>query len=179
MDSDMTKKSKTVAHASSIKGAGGMSFKDILSGAPAAVAAVTALGFTALVSREWAYYYGLGAVDFISLTSPANYISAALRELPVPLVGFVVGVIFMKMFLGRAFGLILGEPSGGGGLSQRVLRLGYVVFTLMAVAGFGVGVVQFLYVRTGFNPTTGWILPRRGVLGPVHAVVCYTPARTF
>ena len=48
-----------------------MLFTDVLSGVPTAVAALTALIFTASAAREWAYYYGLGAVDFISLVSPA------------------------------------------------------------------------------------------------------------
>ena len=78
----------------------GMLFTDVLSGVPTAVAALTALIFTASAAREWAYYYGLGAADFISLVSPADYTSADLLWLPAfMLLGAVIAVL--EMFLLR------------------------------------------------------------------------------
>ena len=88
------KKPKTVPRASPINSTDGMSSKDVLSSVASAVAVLAALSFISLAAREWAYHAGLGATDFITLTSPATYTSAALRGLPIPLLFFVVGGCF-------------------------------------------------------------------------------------
>ena len=76
----MTEESKTEAQTSPINGVVGVSFKDVMSVLPAVIAGLTVLVFTASAAREWAYYHVIGE-DFISLASPADYTSAALREL--------------------------------------------------------------------------------------------------
>ncbi len=58
-----------------------MLFKSFLRRAPAAVAALTGLILTASAAREWAYYRVIG-MEFISLVSPTDYASAAVRWLP-------------------------------------------------------------------------------------------------
>ena len=68
-----------------------MSSKDFQWTIPASVAVLTALSFVAAAVGEWAYYRGLGALEFISLASPADYTSAAMLWLPATLVGMAVG----------------------------------------------------------------------------------------
>ena len=148
------KKPKTVARASPINSTDGMSSKDVLSSVAAAVAVLAALSFISLAAREWAYYFGLGATDFISLTSPATYTSAALRGLPIPLLFFVVGGVLTRMLIGPIF-----PPQSDGKRSRRPLNpwLGYLAVSLVGVPWIFLS--WFIYVKTGFNPATSLIFP--------------------
>ena len=165
----MTKESKTVAHASPINGFDGMSFKDVLNSVTAAVAVLAALSFIASAVREWAYYFGLGASDFISLSSAGAYASAALRGSPLPFVLFVAGGVITQILIWPTFRRILESPrlssprQPNGKFSRRSPCLGYLFFTSLAVFGFFFG--QYMQVRTGLNPATSLMYLSAGCWG--------------
>ena len=148
------KKPKTGDRASAFNSTDGMSSKDVLSSAAAAVAVLAALSFISLAAREWVYYSGLGATDFISLTSPATYTSAALRGLPIPFLFFVAGGVLTRMLIGPIF-----PRQSDGKRSRRPLSpgSGYLAISLVGVPLIFIG--WFIYVRTGFNPATSLIFP--------------------
>ena len=97
----------------------------------------------AAAGGEWAYYRGLGALDFISLASPADYTSAAMLWLPATLVGVAVGSGYQRI----TWLLIMGprQPSDEEKKSRRLE--GYLVLTSMLLASFLMAWV--LHVRLG------------------------------
>ena len=132
-----------------------MSSKGFQWNIPAAVAALTALIFAVSAVREWAYYCVIG-MDFIFLTSPADYTGATLRVLPMLFVGAVVGSVAGKMSF--RFVVVSPDPSQSDKeIAERAILLGYWGFTLMAVVAFLM--VGFLYVTRGYMSAKGWLLP--------------------
>ena len=136
-----------------------MSFKDFLSGVPAAVSGLTVLVFTATAAREWTYYHVIGA-DFISLTSLADYTSASLRWLP----GFVLAgmvCVVLEMFLSRTEGFQSEEEIAQRSPNPQRTRFFrdlpyYLALTLMIAGGF-------FYVARVDNPTAqNWVIPSMG-----------------
>ena len=65
----------------------------------AVITGLTALGFAVSAAREWTYYYGLGARDFLSLASPADYTRAALLWMPAFLLLVAVLVVLEMVVL--------------------------------------------------------------------------------
>ena len=152
----MTEESKTEAQTSPINGVVGVSFKDVMSVLPAVIAGLTVLVFTASAAREWAYYHVIGE-DFISLASPADYTSAALRELSTSFAAAAAAAVLVKMF----FLLTIGPPPPPGeGIAQRFPRLRFPIimtFALMIMALFWVTWVR--HVRLGGDFFLHWIIP--------------------
>ena len=152
----MTKEAKTEPQTSPINGVVGMPFKDAMSVLPAAIAGLTVLVFTASAAREWAYYHVIGA-DFISLASPSDYTSAALRELSTSFAVAGATSVLMRMFLLLAIGPL---PLPGEGIAQRFPRLRYLIlmiFALMIVTLFWATWVR--HVRFGGDFFLHWIIP--------------------
>ena len=149
----MTEESKTEAQTSPINGVVGVSSKGFQWTIPASVAVLTALSFVAAAMGEWAYYRGLGALDFISLASPADYTSAAMLWLPATLVGMAVGSGYQSI----TWLLIMGprQPPDEEKKSRRLE--GYLVLTLILLASFLMAWV--LHVRTGGNFVSPWLIP--------------------
>ena len=133
-----------------------MSFKELLSGAPAAIAVLTTLIVATSAAREWAYYNVIG-VDFISLTSPADYASIALTWLPsFVLVALVLAIYEMAVSRTEDFqseGEIAKKSSNPR--RTRFLRAlpYYFGLTVMIVGG----ILRVIYVA---NPSAlDWLAP--------------------
>ena len=151
----MTKEAKTEPQTSPINGVVGMPFKDVMSVLPAVIAGLTVLVFTASAAREWAYYYVIGA-DFISLASPADYTSAALRWLPPFVLLCVISTLF-EMFLSRTEGFQSEEELAQGFSKPRAIRFFRALPYRLGLAGMIVG--GFLYAARADNPTAMKWLP--------------------
>lgn len=137
-----------------------MAFKGVLSGVPAAVAALTALIFTATATREWTYYYGLGAVDFFYLVSPADYTSAALHWLPAYVLLCAI-IAVLEMFLLRTEGFqseeALAERSSTP--PRTIVRRALPGLFFLAVTVVG----GSLHLALGDNHTAkDWLMPAFG-----------------
>ena len=156
MGSEMTKEIKTENHASLTEDDNGPPFKGVLGDAAAGVAVLTAFSFVASGLGERAYYLGLGASEFLSLASPADLISGALLWLPALLLGCVTGAVIQRMHWVLMVDPRQPYPSEESAQRSR-RREGYVVFTVMLVALFGMAGV--LHVRTGGNFAWPWLFP--------------------
>ena len=136
-----------------------MSVKDLLSGAPVAIAVLTALIVTTSAAREWAYYNVIG-VDFISLTSPADYASIALVWLPSFVLLILVFAIY-EMSMSRTEEFQSEEEIAKKSSNPRRIRFlrtlpYYFGVTVMIVGGF----FRVIYVD---NPSAmNWLLPVSG-----------------
>ena len=121
---------------------------------PASVAVLTALSFVAAAGGEWAYYRGLGALEFISLASPADYTSAAMLWLPATLVWMAVGSGYQRI----TWLLIMGPPRQLSDEEQKSRRLeGYLGLTSILLASFLMA--WAFHVKTGGNFVSPWLIP--------------------
>lgn len=147
--------SKTEDHAAQNEIAARTSHKGFSWNISAAVAAMTALIFAAAATGEWAYYRRLGALDFLSLASPADYISGALMWVPKALLALLGGyVLFWTRFL-------LAEGSrkpNDEEIAERPRRLkGFWGITLFIVTLFLMGLI--MYVMTDGKSALIWVVP--------------------
>lgn len=156
----MTKESKTEDHASPVEIGDRTSLKGFSWNISAAVAALTAFTFAAAATGEWAYYHRLGALDFLSLASPADYISGALLWVPKALLTLVAGYVL----LWTRFLLTEGprKPTDEE-IAQRPRRLkGFWGITLFIVILFLMGLTIYVmteYVMTDGKSASIWIIP--------------------
>ena len=151
----MSRDSKTEAYASQIEIGDRTSLKGFSWNISAAVAALTAFTFAAAATGEWAYYHRLGALDFLSLASPADYISGALLWVPKALLALVAGYVF----LWTRFLLTEGprKPTDEE-IAQRPRRLkGFWGITLFIVILFLMGLT--MYVMTDGKSALIWVVP--------------------
>lgn len=151
----MAEEDRTVAHASPPEIGDGKSSTGFPWNISATVAALTAFAFAVSAAGEWAYYLGLGALDFLSLASPADYTSGALLWLPSALAAVVVGFVG-----GRITSLITGGPRRP--TDEEIARSSrrwkdYLIHMSILAALFSMAWI--LHERTAGKFVMFWLLP--------------------
>ena len=155
MESVMAKEYKTVADASPPEIGDRKSSKGFPWNISATVAVLTVFTFAVAAAGEWAYYLGLGALDFLSLASPADYTSGALLWLPLALAAVVVGFVS-----GRITSLITvgSRRPTDEEIAQGSRRWkGYLIHMSILVALFSMAWI--MHERTGDRFVMFWLLP--------------------
>lgn len=139
---------------------GGMFLKYFQENMAAAITGLTALSFAVSAAREWAYYYGLGARDFLSMTSPAAYTSAALLWMPTFLLAIAI-IAVIEMFLSRTEGFRSEEEIVQGSRTPMRTALWRDLPALLLFGASTVRLAVMLFLDSELR-AIDWLIPAYG-----------------